>query len=745
MARRRRLAWWTLPALLGAVAMAHGAGIWVGDAWYIWALRADPRKLFEAAPPPEPPDEQIEVAMVELPPDLSQLPDEPPPEDDKFEKITEEKKKPEPLKLAKLDPPKPKKIEPKKIEPQPRPEESKPKVPEPPKLAQVKPPPPPPPPPAPKPPPPPKVVAKPPKPAKPPKLERKKMVEVDDDKSVVAEPPPDVNFYSDKNRRPKEETYAKDRNLEKTHKGDQAASEKSPDSVSTELGGKEEKIRQSEDSEASKLDAERKVASVHRGKNDHAEGIRVGEGGQSGENGQGGQGGQGGDNGDGGQNGKIGALSMRDVRGQGAPGSGGQPKVAPAGENDDAPIVAKSTEPGGRAGAPGKPGAAGKAGTPGKRGPKLRIEQRDYTRIAGEDKEKEEIEIAQRKASKKKGKWAKKMGKIQSTLETFSGEVKPGNQTALGTRAHPFAVYISRMHNRIHELWGFGFLADLDGKPQSSPMNNRQLAVTMEIVVAPSGEVERVVIVRPSGVLTFDVAAVDTIMSAGPYEGTPDDIRSGDGFVYIHWTFHRDERMCTPYFADPFILENAGPDKDKAHAEGDGHNHGDGAKRSPEQLTREDGDGTKGAKQVPRVTRENVPKGDAAADAAAAAALARPDDPKATEAAIAFGDAFEKADMAGLMAVSITPFSSAGQVVAADDGTLASVWRAILNEADVRKITEWQVFSAAGYRAAFGSLPAGAADGTPALYLAIRVGKEVLTLTMERQGDGQYKVTGFAR
>ena len=50
---------------------------------------------------------------------------------------------------------------------------------------------------------------------------------------------------------------------------------------------------------------------------------------------------------------------------------------------------------------------------------------------------------------------------MQAALENFIPEVKPGNQTALNTRAAPFAAYIARMHRSIHKLWGFGELEDV--------------------------------------------------------------------------------------------------------------------------------------------------------------------------------------------------------------------------------------------------------------------------------------------
>ena len=60
---------------------------------------------------------------------------------------------------------------------------------------------------------------------------------------------------------------------------------------------------------------------------------------------------------------------------------------------------------------------------------------------------------------------------------------------------------------------------------------------------------------------------------------------------------------------------------------------------------------------------------------------------------------------------------------------------------------EWKLLSAAGYRAAFGRAPKGAPDGTQLLFLAVRVGKEWITLdvALASQGDGSYRVTGFTR
>ncbi|MFH1131866.1 MAG: TonB family protein, partial [Pseudomonadota bacterium] len=121
-------------------------------------------------------------------------------------------------------------------------------------------------------------------------------------------------------------------------------------------------------------------------------------------------------------------------------------------------------------------------------------------------------------------------------------------------RADPFALYIARMHRQIHKLWGFGFLEDLNLKPDNNPMNDMSLWTNIEIVVLPDGEVRKATLVRTSGILTYDVAALDTVFAAAPYPPPPRAIKSADGNVYLHWRFHRDQRQCGTFGVDPYIL-----------------------------------------------------------------------------------------------------------------------------------------------------------------------------------------------
>ena len=196
---------------------------------------------------------------------------------------------------------------------------------------------------------------------------------------------------------------------------------------------------------------------------------------------------------------------------------------------------------------------------------KLAFTAKDYEYLFGADAAADR-KLAQQTRSTRQGKFQKRLARVQSAVENFIPEVKPGNQTALNTRAAPFAAYLARMHRSIHELWGFGQLEEWDEKPGSSPYNNRNLVTELEFVLNSDGTIDKVGVARSSGLLEYDVAAVDVAYTAGPFPDPPREIRSANGKIYVHWHFFRDERQCATSGADPYILENASAAADKTSA-----------------------------------------------------------------------------------------------------------------------------------------------------------------------------------
>jgi TonB family protein len=158
------------------------------------------------------------------------------------------------------------------------------------------------------------------------------------------------------------------------------------------------------------------------------------------------------------------------------------------------------------------------------------------------------------KKSKKKGGFTKDIDKVMGQLENYNPDVKPGNQTALNAAYHPYAEYITAFHRTLHPQWGDGFLASLMTKPNGDPLNDMSLWVKLEFVVLSDGSIEKVTVVRSSGNLVYDVAAIDALYGGQPYPPPPDIIKSYDGKVYMRWGMYRNQSQCGVWNAEPYIL-----------------------------------------------------------------------------------------------------------------------------------------------------------------------------------------------
>lgn len=514
------------------------------------------------------------------------------------------------------------------------------------------------------------------------------MVEVDDDENIVEEAPDDATKLSDENRDVAEETHATETNLEKELKGEEIASAES-DLDMEDIGAEEQEIAQTEDVEETSLDAERSEEISKAGDNEEITAVKSGDEGEGGDDG---------DDGDDSESPDRGALAMRDIDGRGA-------------------VYLDEKETGGKSGKSGKEGDAGI---------KTQLDMDDYEAIVGEDVAQKERELAKKTQSKRQGRWEKKLGAIKSSLENFTPDVKPGNQTALKTRKAPFAVYIARMHRRIHELWGFGFLEDLDEKSSTHALNDWDLETTIEVVVNPDGTIHKTTIVKHSGQLPFDVAALDVIHSAGPYEETPKEIRSPNDKIYLRWTFNRNWRQCGTFNVQPFILSEA-PDEDV-----DELNDGDILANVP-KIGDDDHAG-----------HEHADEDSAADNARAQVNMPAPDDPKAKHTANLWVTGFTKKDVSKMVKVTSTPFTSGDIIVANNRAELTAIYNIVLDE--TASFKEFVIVSGAQYRKKFGALPPGIDVTTDELFMVVEsVKKERFTLVMKPDAAGEYKIIALHR
>ena len=489
------------------------------------------------------------------------------------------------------------------------------------------------------------------------------MVEVPDDEHVVDKAPDDATHLSDKNRDVAEETRATETNLDKEQKGKVRASAKSDDRTSPDVGTPDDKIAHLETSTRDQRRGPRRRATT-RGKSDRAVGAIKGD---EGDNGEGGTGA-----------GTPGILSMRDIGGRGS-------------------ILDKS-------------GDGKKSGRKGKPGIKTELSFNDYERIVGKDKVDKERQIAARRMTGQRGRWERKLAAIQSSLENFTPDIRPGNQTALKTRASPFAVYIARMHRKIHELWGFGFLEDLDRKPSSRPDEQlgplRRSSRSRSTPTAPS---TRSTIAKTSGILEYDVAAIDTVLSAGPYEPTPEAIRSVDHRVYMRWGFYRNWRQCGTFNVEPYILTDI---------PGGAEPIDDG------QMV----------KAVPRRGKHPVtPAGPLEHERPSPATTVN--DEKALYAANLWVSGFSTANMKKLVRFSVLPFVAGGRVAAQTRGDLEDMYRGLLAESG--PLRDWKLMTPSEY----------SAQGRPGQdrrkqpHPRVRTSKETFSVVLTKTTSGEFRAT----
>lgn len=255
-----------------------------------------------------------------------------------------------------------------------------------------------------------------------------------------------------------------------------------------------------------------------------------------------------------------------DARPSGTPGTQGDPSPVTPGEGS-VTVAAGGQGGGGNAGQNGQQGQDGRSAAErlgirgmGPAGAMRAMLPRydNYVAVFGAQEIERQREEAAQRRSEARGSASEDWAAARAAIENFTPHVRVGNQTALRTAASPFAAYLTAMHRRIHRIFADTFLANLDAQPATSPLNNRDLHTTLEIILERDGRVHRLGVIRGSGTLPFDVAAVNAVRRAAPFGEAPEAILSGDGRVYVHWGFYRGERQCGTFNAEPFILPAGG-------------------------------------------------------------------------------------------------------------------------------------------------------------------------------------------
>ncbi len=392
---------------------------------------------------------------------------------------------------------------------------------------------------------------------------------------------------------------------------------------------------------------------------------------------------------------------------------------------------------------------------------KFHLAKNDLDALFGRDVAAQKALISQRE-SKKKGLWEEQRERHQSPLENMVPEVRVGNQTALRSRKHPFAQFIATMHRTIHDKWAYNYLEQLDTMGRSHPLNKPDLWTRVEIVLTGDGTIDKVRTVRFSGNQAYDNAAREVVFNAAPFPTPPKEILSGNGKVYIHWAFHRDERACGTFGAEPFILDNTGlgerPDPNRVIRQAGSESEARNSRRLARQLGPAT-PGPEGPSMPPGHTHKpgeahdhnHGPGGGGGGGGGAGegegeggAETGATTDPAANKAADAWLKTFAAGDAAKLASRSSLPFYVGDQIVARTREELTGVLSAMVEEARSRTPSPVTVHTAAGLRKLFGSVPSGVMEGLGRNYAVTKVGGDTFILMLEKH-FGTWKVVGVAR
>lgn len=246
------------------------------------------------------------------------------------------------------------------------------------------------------------------------------------------------------------------------------------------------------------------------------------------------------------------------------PGTPGDQPPVPGGPPVEPTPALAAAGAGGQQGAGGSGGAAGAdtATAPAD----LTLDWTTFEELFHEQLDRERQAFLERRRERRRmGGAMDRMDRATAQLENFNPDVRPGNQTALDTLYHPFALYLTAFHRKLHPQWGDGFLVSLLRFPDDHPLNDMTLWVKLEIVVNGDGTIHKITVVRSSGNTVYDVAAIDAVFQGEPYPPPPPELQSGDGRLYMRYAFYRNHSQCGVWNAEPYIL----PDPPSLHEPGE--------------------------------------------------------------------------------------------------------------------------------------------------------------------------------
>ena len=154
------------------------------------------------------------------------------------------------------------------------------------------------------------------------------------------------------------------------------------------------------------------------------------------------------------------------------------------------------------------------------------------------EKQKEKSKTAMLYKSKEKKKKSPTFkSRIGSSLggntDDFLPNYKVGNRTYINTLANPNIAYYVELRRKFR----FTFNPVPAIRHAIHQISRGQIAVVLGVSVDPGGNINELIVIRSSGISSYDYEAKRTVMSSAPFSKPPQHMIAKDNLAHMAWTF----------------------------------------------------------------------------------------------------------------------------------------------------------------------------------------------------------------
>ncbi|WP_374077933.1 energy transducer TonB [Bdellovibrio bacteriovorus] len=123
--------------------------------------------------------------------------------------------------------------------------------------------------------------------------------------------------------------------------------------------------------------------------------------------------------------------------------------------------------------------------------------------------------------------------------ESMPRDVRVGSFTALNTDRYLFYTFYARMEELIRYRWESRVQAVINNfdRPTLAQAGNRNWVTHIEFLLDKEGFLQKALIMKESGIMAFDAAAVNAFRDAKVFPNPPKEMVQEDGYIHIKFSF----------------------------------------------------------------------------------------------------------------------------------------------------------------------------------------------------------------